>query len=718
MKLKTSYALVLPFLCGAPLAAQTQQELGEAVVSASGVGRVNQSAYNAVAVSTEELKNSTKNLSDALAKVPGLKLREAGGVGSDLTLSLDGFTGKHVKVFIDGVPQEGVGEAFGLNNIPVGFADRIEVYKGVVPVGFGTDALGGIVNIVTGRRHEGWTADAAYSYGSFNTHKSHVNFSLTTQRGWLFEVNAFQNYSDNNYWVNTPVEHFNPDGTTVLDTSQKERVRRFNDTYHNEAVAGKIGIVNRPWADRLLLGFRYAHVYKEIQTGVVQKVVFGQKHRHGHSLMPSMEYAKRNLADGRLDLALTANYNRNATQLVDTASVRYNWLGESKYQNGTLGEQAYQDRRSDEDNWNATLTAKYRLGEGQSLTLSHVFNAFRRTNTPTAGTATSQADDFAKLTRKNVSGVAYTYARHRRWNLAAFGKFYHQYNAGPVSTSAAGSTDYVLLTSTTHTLGYGAAGTYFLWKGVQAKLSYERACRLPSNEELFGDEDLELGSIGLKPEKSHNVNLNLSYTGRWGRQSLYAEGSLIYRNTTDYIQRRIGTYTGNKTYASYQNHGKVLTKGYTLAVRYTPAAWISIGGNFSHLDVRDNVKTLNAGSAQPNLTYKNRMANLPYLFANSDLTLTWPGVGGKGTRLSLTYDNFYQHSFPLYSESLGSKDSKETVPGQFAHNLTLTYSFGHGRYNLAVECRNFTDAKLYDNYSLQKAGRAFYGTLRVRLGTH
>lgn len=48
---------------------------------------------------------STQNLSDALAKVPGLKLREAGGVGSDMILSLDGFSGKHVKLFIDGVPQ-------------------------------------------------------------------------------------------------------------------------------------------------------------------------------------------------------------------------------------------------------------------------------------------------------------------------------------------------------------------------------------------------------------------------------------------------------------------------------------------------------------------------------------------------------------------------------------------------------------------------------------
>ena len=63
-----------------------------------------------------------------------MKLRESGGVGSDMQLMLDGFSGKHVKVFIDGVPQEGAGTAFDLNNIPVNFAERIEVYKGVVPV--------------------------------------------------------------------------------------------------------------------------------------------------------------------------------------------------------------------------------------------------------------------------------------------------------------------------------------------------------------------------------------------------------------------------------------------------------------------------------------------------------------------------------------------------------------------------------------------------------
>ena len=103
-------------------------QLDEVEVVSTGVSRVKRSAFNAVAVDAKELVNSTKNLSEALVKLPGMKLRESGGVGSDMQLVLDGFSGKHVKIFIDGVPQEGAGGAFSLNNIPVNFADRIEVY--------------------------------------------------------------------------------------------------------------------------------------------------------------------------------------------------------------------------------------------------------------------------------------------------------------------------------------------------------------------------------------------------------------------------------------------------------------------------------------------------------------------------------------------------------------------------------------------------------------
>lgn len=439
-------------------------ELGEVVVVSNGVSRVKRSAFNAIAVDTKEFQNSTKNLSDALAKAPGMKLRESGGVGSDMQLMLDGFSGKHVKIFIDGVPQEGVGSSFGLNNIPVNFADRIEVYKGVVPVGFGTDAIGGVINIVTNKKKRNWFLDGSYSYGSFNTHKSYVNFGQTFKNGFTYEINAFQNYSDNDYQVDAPVEDFE---TGRIDKDKRVRVKRFNDTYHNEAVIGKMGIVDKKWADRLMLGFTYSHMYKEIQTGVRQEIVYGEKHRKGHSLMPSLEYSKRGLFIKGLDVALTANYNKNATTNIDTASYKYNWLGDRKLMNSP-GEQSNQYSRADNNNWNGTLTVNYRLAKIHMLTFNHVLNTFRRSNTSLLAKMESE-DAIAKETHKNISGLSYRLMPSDNWNLSVFGKYYSLYVAGPMATTT-NQDDYVRTTRNMNSIGYGAAGTYFILPGLQAKL--------------------------------------------------------------------------------------------------------------------------------------------------------------------------------------------------------------------------------------------------------
>lgn len=569
-------------------------ELNAVTVTATGVGRVKRSAYNAIAIDTRGMQNTTKNLSDALATAPGVKLRESGGVGSDMQLMVDGFSGKHVKVFIDGVPQEGVGSSFGLNNIPVSFTKRIEVYKGVVPVGFGTDALGGVINIVTEKQPRRWFADASYSYGSFNTHKSYVHFGQALKNGFTYEVNAFQNYSDNDYRVDAPVKNFD---TGSFNEAEKVRVRRFHDNYHNEAVVAKAGVTGKPWADRLMVGLTYSHMYKDIQTGVRQKTVFGEKHRYGHSLMPSLEYSKRDLLVEGLNVVLTANYNRNSTVNVDTARYQYNWLGE-RHELNSPGEQSY-----------------------------------------------------------------------------------------------------------------------FILPELQVKLSYEKAYRLPTIEEMFGDEDLESGDIGIRPENSDNLNLNISWSGKMGDHSLYAEESLVFRDTKDYIQRNVQDLSGGRENATYTNYGKVLTKGYNLSVRYMFRNVLSVGGNFTQMDVRDNEKYQigTTGGVVENLGYKARISNVPYRFADYDVTFYWHRLGGRGNLLTLTYDSQYTHRFSYYPEIFGSVNDFY-VPNQFAHNLTLSYSMKEGRYNFSLECRNFTNEKLYDNFSLQKAGRAFYAKFRVSLG--
>ena len=684
-------------------------ELDEVVVVSNGVTRLKRSAFNAVALDTKALQNSTQNLSEALAQAPGMKIRESGGVGSDMQLMMDGFTGKHIKIFIDGVPQEGVGSSFGLNNIPVNYAERIEVYKGVVPVGFGTDAIGGVINIITKKNRNKWFLDASYSYGSFNTHKSYVNFGQTFRSGLTYEINVFQNYSDNNYYVDTPVKDFT---TGAINKKKIEHVKRFHDTYHNEAVIGKIGFVDKKWADRLMFGFTYSHMYKDIQTGVRQEVVFGGKYRKGYSIMPSLDYRKRDFFVRGLDVVLTANYNKNMTNNVDTSSYEYNWRGEMRPLR-MPGEQSYQNTRSDNNNWNGTLTANYRIGKAHTFTFNHVINAFRRSNQSLLN-EDSEANAIPKETRKNISGLSYRLMPTEHWNLSVFGKYYNQFIAGPVATSSA-QDDYIRTTNSVSAMGYGAAGTYFILKSLQAKLSYEKAYRLPTNEEMFGDEDLETGDISLRPENSDNVNLNLSYNETFGKHSVYVEGGLIYRNTKDYIQRNISDLSGGKYGATYVNHGRVETKGYNISVRYGFANWVSVGGNYTQMNVRDNVKTVTSGTNQESLTYGARMPNLPYQFANSDVTFYWRNLWKKGNTLSVTYDNLYMHSFPLYSEAVGS-ESEFVVPTQFSHNLTLSYGIQNGRYNISFECRNLTNEKLYDNFSLQKAGRAFYGKVRVYFG--
>ena len=691
-------------------------ELAEVKVEANHMSRVNRSAFNAVALDLKGMAGLSKNLAEVLTSVPGVKLRETGGVGSDMQLMLDGFSGRHVKVFIDGVPQEGAETALDLNNLPVNFAERIEVYRGVVPVGFGTDAIGGVVNIVTNQQRQRWFADASYSYGSFNTHKSSLRFGQSLRRGWFYEANAFQNFSDNDYHVDNYVTLFGEDGITEsTDKNRTYRVRRFNDRFHNEAATGKIGVADKRWTDRLTLGFTYAHFYKEIQTGVKQEIVFGQKHRHGHSFIPSLEYRKRDLFARGLDVTATVNYNHNITHNIDTASYKYNWLGDRKY-TGSPGEQSNQNNEQKNTNWNGTFTAHYRIGTAHAFTLNHVLSTFHRT-TRSYVAGSSRLSDFStpKRTRKNVTGLSYRFIPSERWNATVFGKYYNQYNEGPVSQSDDGIGDYKLFSRRTNAFGYGAAGTYFILKGLQAKLSYEKAYRLPTNDELFGDDDLEAGRAELRPEKSDNVNLNLSYNPQFGQHGLYVEGGLIYRYTKDYIRRGLDR-VGDLNFGIYENHGRVKTKGYNVSVRYNYSRWLSLGGTWNSTDSRDDEKTRAEGTQQAALTYGQRIPNQPYRYANFDASLFWHDLLGKGNVLSLSYDSYYQHEFPLYWEAFGNPETKRRVPTQFSHNLTLSYSVKGGRYSFALECRNLTDEKLYDNYSLQKAGRAFYGKVRVCFG--
>lgn len=677
------------------------------VVGKSALQEVRETAYNVTALDAKRFHNTTLDLAHLLNRASGVKIRENGGLGSDVSINLNGFTGRHIKVFIDGVPMDGMGSAFQLNNIPVNLADRIEIYKGVVPIELGADALGGAINIVTNNRNKSY-AEASYSFGSFNTHKTNVNLGYTADNGFTVQLNAFQNYSDNNYRVYTRIRDFE----TSTFTTDSVWVRRFHDNYHNETLVAKTGFLNTPWADQLLLGITLGQEYVEIQNSNLMEIVFGARSRSGNTVMPSLTYSKKDLFVDKLNVRYTANYNRNLNHNVDTSRYQYNWYGEKMLNNGgAIGESLNTLAKFYNNNANSTLNLSYEFLERHSLALNDVFSTYERKNADKSAVIDEDTNEDTRSSNyKNVLGLSYKYNLDDKWVTTVFGKHFVQSVTGSMDVSTNPSvTRFERQTRKSNSYGYGLATTYFL-HDFQLKASVEQALRMPNERELFGDEVLETGNATLKPENSKNVNLGFTFQKDFSKDhSLFIDASGMYRKVSDFIRREINPRFGT---AMSSNHGLVQNWGLNVEGRYYYKRSMAVGGTFTYQDIRDKEDFLSKHSTQPNVHKNDRMPNMPYLFGNGEVEVFLHDLMGKHNMMNISYNLSYVHDFFLRWESLGSSGGKDVVGKQLSHDLIATYSLKGGKYNIAVEARNITDERLYDNYSLQKPGRSFAVKLR------
>ena len=680
-------------------------QLSEVVLTGqSPIKQVQKAAYNVVAIEAQQLRNLNSNAADMLARVSGVKMRETGGVGAETAINLNGFTGRHVRIFIDGVPMNEANASFRINNIPAELIERIEIYKGVVPVTFGADALGGAINVVTRKSRYNY-GNLSYTFGSFNTHKSTLNLGQFLTDNISVELNAYQNYSDNSYKVFT--EYL--DLQTGSYSKEKRWFKRFHDRYHNEAIIGRVNIFDEKWADKLSFALNYSQENKQLQNANLMQKVFGGKYRKSHNYSSSVEYEKKNILNG-LSFFLTGRYDFTTTQNVDEEARRYSWTGEYEPM-VTRGESQLQNTIFEGKTGYITSHLDYQLSEKHSFQLTHTFsNYIRRNKNMLITNYTLDSDFMRRVNEKNISGLSYKFTPSERWNILAFGKYYNTAVTGPVIVTGYGSRAvYEEETHHTQAWGYGGATTYQLLKTLQAKLSYEKSFRLPTDTELFGDGDLEIGNYKLKPENSNNLNVNISYQPVFKAHSLLVEAGFAYRYIKDYIIRSIISAGVNEGSAGSRNHGKVLNMGLDATLRYFYKDVFSVGGNLSYMNLRNKEEFTETG--RPSAIYNDRLPNMPYLFGNADATCNIGSLIAKHDRLSLNYNLFFTEEFFTSWQSEGTKIK---VPRQLSHDVSLTYYTPNKRLSFSVEAKNITDELLYDNYSLQKAGRAFYAKLSYR----
>jgi vitamin B12 transporter len=131
-------------------------------------------AGSAVTVITadEIAKESPKSVADVLRRSPGLSITESGGPGSSTTVRIRGAESRHTLVLIDGVrvtdPSQASAEFDFAQLVPTDI-ERIEVLRGPQSALYGSDAIGGVINVITrkGRGAPRFSVSTeAGSYGS------------------------------------------------------------------------------------------------------------------------------------------------------------------------------------------------------------------------------------------------------------------------------------------------------------------------------------------------------------------------------------------------------------------------------------------------------------------------------------------------------------------------------------------------------------------------
>lgn len=677
-----------------PAASSPRAEAQEVVVRGeSRASRLRRSPLAVEVVELEDRKRRSEDLGAVLARSSSLSVQQEAGLGSVGRYSLNGLSGDRVRFFLDGVPLEYSGYAFGVSNVPVNLLERVEIYQGVVPIRFGADALGGAVNLVTDDQPRKSKIGAAYEFASFNTHR--LSFGARhffgKQRAFV-RASGFFDDATNDYPVD--VEVFDDAGRL-----SPAKVPRFHDGYRGMGLTLAAGLVDRPWADRLVVQGFAANYQREIQNNIGMTVPYGEVVAPRSAAGTNARYSKQLSPVARLDVVLGYSFRRSG--LRDVSHCRYDWYGRCFLSLPLAGEIASIpiDRRIDEHTGFARVQASFLPARNHTLRLALTPTLVQRTGRDRE--IDPGAYDALRARRSmvgNVFGLEYEIDAGAV-SAIVFGKGYQQWARSEerLPTGVINQLNTVQLL-----FGAGDSLRVSLWKYGYLKASYEYAARLPSADERFGDGGLVADNLQLEPERSHNYNLGFFLDGQptWlGRLRAQISGAM----------RRVDRLIVLLNAGSYYQYGNVLSArvlGLDSGIGWsTPGEWCGLDARFSYQDVRNDSDT------GPGARFENdRIPNQPYLQASASPFVRARALRTPRDYLELAASVRYVHSFLRGWESAGAEGIKLKIPSQTTYSLALSYVSAEGANTLSssLEVQNLSNARVYDFYGEQRPGRSFH----------
>ncbi len=193
MNLRTALTLALLTSVALSPVVYADDDLQEIVTSATRYARPLSEIGSSISIinADDMEKSQTVFVQDILQTVPGLSLNQSGAFGGVSTLRIRGASTDQTVILIDGVQINDVsapGGGFDFANLDPNGIERVEVLRGPQSIMYGSDAIGGVINIITPTGSDGLSGSLFGEGGSYNTFRAggHIaggtdklNFSLS-----------------------------------------------------------------------------------------------------------------------------------------------------------------------------------------------------------------------------------------------------------------------------------------------------------------------------------------------------------------------------------------------------------------------------------------------------------------------------------------------------------------------------------------------------------
>ncbi|QKX05471.1 TonB-dependent receptor [Aquimarina sp. TRL1] len=680
---------------------ETSQNLDEIVLqSKSKVQRKREEPIKIEVIDVKKIQAQSISLPQIMNQTSGVKVRQNGGIGSGTSININGLQGNAIRFFKDGIPLDYLGRAFDLSMVPIDQLTNIEIYKGVLPVDLGADALGGAVNFISQNNHKNHL-DLSYGVASFNTHQVNLNGYLTIPNSKFFAAaTSYFITSDNNYTINVDI----PDADTgVLKSTEAER---FHDGIYSLFLETKIGTRATKIADLFEIGFSRFDMQKELQNNIRLTIPYGEAIYEEDASIFTIRYQKQ---FDKLHLDFFTAYSDRNTLFDDTPTYRYNWLGEplpipDNDNGGETNQNAKSYRRLNFDNWTIRANANYQLHENHQLNFNHNYIYEKRVGSdPLAETFGRDVDVLtfpAKYTR-NITGIGVTssFLGNKIDNVFSVKRY------GVITSSISSVYDYYGEVPEFSDDSYGISNSmkYNINKHRYLRISYERATRIPESEEYFGDAIFISGNYNLQPETSHNINLGF-YSNITKKQNLWLDINTFYRA----IENNIFLRPFSLLYSRYQNTDDARILGGEFMLKGSLVKNIRFNLAVTYQDIRRKNTDINS-----RLLEDSRQPNIPYFFGNIGLRYHPKKLIGKGNWQFYGNYNYVEKYLlnavskeqepPLFGDVNGIT-GVNIIPTQNLIDIGITYKVSGTPLWVNAEINNILDAEAFDGFRVQKPG--------------